>query len=121
MLKKKQNACEMSQSEIHERLKYLKCFKQNKQKSLFVCKCDDIVIIAICELVKGFIQNKFKIKNIKTIIKKLTNIKKKLRRLSDSHVSIKRKRQVLINFDVQTLLYPVLCKILIPFLEKVNY
>ena len=117
---KKQNACEMTQSEIHERLKHLKYFKQNKQKPLFVCKCEDIVIVAICELVKGFIKNKFKIKNIKTILQKLSNIKDKLRRLADTRISIRQKRKVLIDFGVQTLFYPVLCGRLIPFLEREN-
>ena len=117
---KKQNVHEMTQSEIRERLKHLKYFKQNKQKSLFVCKCEDIVIIAICELVKGFIQNKFKIKNVKTILQKLSNIKLKIRRLVNPRVSIKQKRQVLIDFGVQTLLYPMICNRLIPFLEKEN-
>lgn len=117
---KKRNACEMTQNEIHERLKHLKCFKRNKQKSLFICKCEDIVIVALCELVKGFIQNKFEIKNIKKIIQKLSTIKNKLRRLVDPRISIRQKRQVLIDFGVQTLLYPILCSRLIPFLEKVN-
>ena len=117
---KKQNVREMDQSEMCERLKHLKCFKQRKQKSLFVCKCEDVVIVALCEVVKGFIQNKFKINNIKTILQKLSSIKNKLRRLADPRISIRQKRQLLINFAVQSLLFPLLCRRLIPFLEKVN-
>ena len=117
---KKCNVHEMDKSEMCERLKHLKCFKQRKQKSLFMCKCEDIVIVALCEVVTGFIQNKFKINNIKTILRKLSSIKSKLRRLADPRVSIRQKRQLLINFSVQTLLFPLLCRRLIPFLEEVN-
>ena len=119
MTKTEENVYKMDQCEIRERLKHLKCFKQNRQKSFFVCKCEDIVIVALCEVVKDFIQNKFKIKNIKTILQKLVNIKDKLRRLVDHRVSIRQKRQILIDFTVQSLLYPLLCSRPIPFLEKV--
>ena len=64
--------------------------------------------------------NKFRLRNVKTICKKLARVKGDVRKLANSTTPIKQKRKILIRVAVQKLLYPILCKNLIPFLEKYN-
>lgn len=107
----------MTNSDLKNRVNLLKCFKRKKCKPLYLCKCDDVVIVALCELICGFLDQKFDIKNIKSIVKKLSKVKTNLRKLADPLLSIKKKRKILIKSCVQKRLYPILDGKLIPFLE----
>lgn len=103
-----------------QQLDQLKSFKRHKQKAIFICKCEDIIISTIGQVLKGFLSDKFRLRNVKTICKKLARVKGDVRKLANSRTSIKQKRKILIRAAVQKLLYPILCKYLIPFLEKYN-
>lgn len=106
---------QMCNEEIPWRIQELKRFKQSSRKIHFICKCDDSCIFVLSELIKNFLDNKFKVKNMKRIIRKLLPLRFNLRKLADSKVSSREKRKILIDFGVRAIVYPILQKILIPY------
>jgi len=106
---------EMSDAEVCWRIQELKRFKKCSRKIHFICKCDDSCIFVLSELIRNFLDNKFKIKNIKRILQKLLPLRFNLRRLADSKVSSREKRKILIDFGFRALVYPILQKVLIPY------
>ncbi len=105
---------EMSNEEMPWRLQELKRFKQSSHKIHFLCKCDEKCIFVLSELIRSFLDNKFKIRNMKRITRKLFPLRFNLRKLADSKVSVKAKREILIDFGIRALVYPILQKVLIP-------
>ena len=111
---------EMSNQDLLWRLQQLKSFKRARHKVHFLCKCDDTCIFVLSELMKNFLEKKFKIRNKKRIIKKLLPLRFSLRKLADETVSCKEKRQILIDIGVRVIIYPILRKILIPMVLKLE-
>lgn len=107
----------MTNDELIWRINELKLFKKASQKTHFICKCNDTCIFVLSELTRNFLKNRFKIQNKKRICRKLFPLRFNLRKLADAKISIKEKRQILINIGVKALVYPIFQKILIPMLE----
>ena len=108
----------LSQDDFKWRMSHLKDFKKAKQKQYFLCKCSSDVIFCVTELIQNFLKNKLNLKNIKAIAKKLSKIKDELKILADSRISHKQKREILIRKVVQKVLFPVLQKFFIPYVEN---
>ena len=99
-------------------LKNLKCFTKNKKKIHLLCGCEDDIIDSISQLLYNFLHEKFDLKSKTKIRRKLFPIRKSIRKLADKRASTRKKRQILIDKTVRSIIYPFIKKTLVPALEK---
>lgn len=103
---------------MEEVLKNLKCFTRDKKKIHFVCCCEDNIIKSISQLLKHFLNKKLKIKKRTKLRRKLYPIRRHIRKLADVKVSLRGRRQILVDNKVSTILFPILKNTFVPELQK---
>lgn len=102
---------------MDNKLKELSLFCKSRQKSVYVCCCDDEQIHIICELLHNILFGGMELKGSK-LIKELYEFRVILHYLSDENVSIPDKRRILCRVAKKTKLFSLIRKKILPILQR---
>lgn len=100
------------QQQIARSLKTFQTLSSNKEKAFYLCHCTQTGLDAFSQLFKQVLRGQLDLPG--NILKQLKPLKQLLRTVTSSRVTPARKRKILANVVVRSILYPLLRKYIIP-------
>ena len=100
------------QQQIARSLKTFQALASNKEKAFYLCHCTETGLNAFSQLFKQVLRGQLDLPA--DILKQLKPLTQLLRTVTSSRVTPVRKRKILANVVVRSILYPLLRKYIIP-------
>lgn len=102
----------INQQQIARSLKTFQSLASNKEKAFYLCHCTETGLDAFSQLFKRVLRGRLPLPD--EILKQLKPFNQLLRTIISSRVPPARKRKILTNVVVRSILYPFLRKYIIP-------
>ena len=110
--RKSNRSTDQDQQQIARSLKTFQSLSTNKEKATYLCYCTEQGLNAFSQLFKQVLRGRLQLPA--DILKQLKPLKRVLGTIASSHVTARRKRKILTNAVVRSVLYPFLRKYIIP-------